>query len=283
MGQKARRKRKQSSKSFSATAPAPIVNIAERRSIRQPLQGGRKQGIFLATLTADGRVNFSMAMSFARAMASTAVMECPWKFSVHVEVAKKPADYARNCIVKRFMEESDDDWLVMIDSDQVVPDDFWKLCTVTDADIIGGLTPVWVGNMDPETAFRVNNYGVDNQGRCYNLPIPADSVDQPYRVPIVGTGCIAIRRRVFAPKPHGLGLSPFYFTYTEERKVQAGEDINFGVDANKAGFVVCVHPGVRFDHMKEIPLWQIERYYNARKKMEQEKRVPTDEQRLSIG
>jgi len=44
-----------------------------------------------------------------------------------------------------------------------------------------------------------------------------------------------------------------------------------------------VHPGVRFDHAKEIPLWQIEQYYNARRQMEIDGKTLTEEQRLSIG
>jgi hypothetical protein len=222
-------------------------------------------------------------MAFARAMASTQVQECPFHFTVHTEPGKRGADYARNSVVKLFMENTDADWLVMIDEDEVVPENLWQLCTVTDADVVSGLTPVWIGNMDAETMLRVNNYGVDGKGQCYNLPTPDDSVKQPYRVPLVGTGCIAIRRRVFAPKPHGLGVSPFYFTRMEDQKVKAGEDINFGVDLNRAGFVICVHPQVRFDHMKEVPLFQIEQYYQARKAMELAGKQTTDEQRLSIG
>ena len=148
---------------------------------------------------------------------------------------------------------------------------------------MSGLTPVWVANMDPETMLRVNNYGLDAQHRCFNLPMPDDKVTQPYRVPIVGTGCIAIRRRVFAPKPKGVGTAPFYFTHAPDRKVQAGEDINFSVECNRAGFVLAVHPQVRFGHMKQLELWQVEQYYQARKTMELSGKQATDEQRLSIG
>jgi hypothetical protein len=231
----------------------------------------------------SGRVNYTIAMMFARAMASGSIRECPFHFTVHVEAGKRGPDYARNCIVKTFLNESDADWLVMIDDDEVVPENFWQLCTVRDADVVSGLTPVWVGNMDPETMLRVNNYGVDDKNRCYNLPTPDESMVQPYRVPIVGTGCIAIRRRVFAPKPHGVGDQPFYFTHLEDRKVRGGEDINFSVECNRAGFTLAVHPAVRFDHMKEIPLWQVENYYRARRAMEMAGRVPSQEQVVSIG
>lgn len=259
------------------------MNIAERRSKRQPLQEGRKTGVFIACPTESGYMNFSIGMAYGRAMASSALRECPFTFTIHSEVGKRPVDYARNCIVRTFLSESDADWLMMIDDDQVVPDNFWQLCTVNDADVVSAITPVWVGNMDPEVMLRVNNYGVDSANRCYNLPIPDDNVRQPYRVPIVGTGCIAIRRRVFAPRPHGVGDTPFYFTHQDDRKVLGGEDINFSVECNRAGFVLAVHPGVWFDHMKEMPLMQISQYFNARHAAQIAGRQSTDAQRLSIG
>ena len=277
------RKRKQRSRVFSAEVPKPVVNIADKRSVRVSLQPDRKPAVFVAVPTVSGRIHFTIGITFGRSMASSMLPECPFRFGVHVEPGKRAVDYARNCIVKTFMEKTDSDWLVMIDEDQMVPENFWKLCTVTDADIVSAVTPVWVGNMDPEASLRVNSYGINDKGECFNLPMPDDKVQQPYRVPVVGTGCIAIRRRVFAPRPHGLGLAPFHFTYADDMKVRAGEDINFGVEANRAGFVVCVHPQVRFDHEKTVPLWQIERYYQARKAMEAAGKQTTDEQRVSVG
>lgn len=278
-----RRRQRPRLRAISDKAPAPIVNIAEARSAREALQAGRKTGVFIAVPTTTGEVNFTIAMLFARAMASNGMPECPFQFTVHAEVGKRGPDYARNCIVRRFMEESDADWLYMIDADQVVPDNFWHLCAVKDADVVSAVTPVWVGNKHAENMLRYNAYDLDDKHRCINLPIPPPEVKQPFKVPIVGTGALAIRRRVFAPKPHGVGLHPFYFTHEEDRKVQAGEDVNFSVEVQKAGFTVAVHPGVRFDHMKSLPLWQVEEYYAARKKLEESGVQPTIEQRLSIG
>jgi len=268
---------------FPATAPNPVINIADYRSRRDALEPNRKVGVFLACPTASGKVNFTIAMQYAKAMAFNGVSECPFHFTIHAEVQKRPVDYARNLIVKQFMHDSDDDWLVMIDEDQILPENWWNLCAVKDADVVGALTPVWVANMDPETMLRVNNYGVNEKQQCFNLPIPDDSVVQPYRVPIVGTGLIAIRRRVFAPKPHGVGDTPFYFTFMDDRKVRGGEDVNFSVECNRAGFTLAVHPGVRSDHMKELPLWQVEAYYRARRDAEKSGREITPSQRISIG
>jgi hypothetical protein len=247
------------------------------------MQPDRKHGVFIAIPSEDGDVNFTAAMMYGRAMASTSVAECPFQFTIHSEVGKRGIDYARNCIVRTFLRDSDADWLVMIDADQIVPDNFWQLCMVRDADVVSALVPVWVANGDPACMLRVNNYGVDAENRCYNLPVPDDSVTQPYRVPILGTGCIAVRRRVFAPRPHGVGDAPFYFTHLDDRKVRGGEDINFSVECQRAGFTLAVHPQVKCDHTKKIPLWQVEQYYRARRALEIAGLQTTDLQRLSIG
>ena len=282
VGRDARIRKQRQRHGMHSVAPQPIVNVREQTVLRDALQPKRKTGVFVAIPTLTGDVNFTIALLFARLMGSNAAPDCPFHFIPHIEPGKRGIDYARNSIVRTFMEQSDADWLYMIDHDQIVPEDFWHLCMVKDADVVSAVCPVWV-NTHAETALRYNAYDLDDKHRCINLPIPPDDLKQPMRVPIVGTGAIAIRRRVFAPKPHGVGLNPFYFTYEDNRKVQAGEDVNFSVEAQRAGFVVAVHPGVRFDHMKSLPLWQIKDYYDARKKMEDAGAQPTLEQRLSIG
>lgn len=279
----AKHRRQKRSRSIGSSAVDPIVNIADRRSKRAALQVGRKDAIFVAVPSLDGFIHSSIGAQFARALSSNAIEECPFRFAIHVENGKRGPEYARNCIVRAFMRDSDADWLLMVDHDQIMPDNFWQLCAVRDADVVSGVTPCWVGNMDPEAMFRVNNYGINDKGQCYNLPVPPDEAMSPYRVPVVGTGCIAIRRRVFAPKPYGLGQIPFRFTRADDGKVNAGEDVNFSVDANRAGFVVCVHPQVRFDHVKQLPMWQAWAWHRALSKLESEGRTVTDEQRISVG
>ena len=276
-------RRQKPSRSIHGTPPAPVVNIAERRSKREALQPGRKTSVFLAVPTLNGFTHFSTAMAFGRAMASTMVPECPFQFGIHVEPGKRPIDYGRNAIVATFLDQTDADWLLMWDDDEGVPDNFWQLCTVSDADVVGGLVPVWVGHMDAEAMLRVNNYGVDAQGRCYNLPAPPESVTQPYLVPVVGTGAIAIRRRVFAPPPAGVGRHPFRFTYDETGRVLAGEDVNFSVACQRVGFRLAVHPQVRFDHVKPLQLSQVKQYHEAAMALVQSGKSTTDTQRLSLG
>ena len=55
------------------------------------------------------------------------------------------------------------------------------------------------------------------------------------------------------------------------------------VECNRAGFVLAVHPGVRFDHTKELALWQVEQYYRTRKAMEIGGKALTDAKRISVG
>src|SRR5262245_48093500 len=141
MGREARIRR-QRPRAISSTAPAPIVNIAEYRSRRDPLTSGRKTGVLVAIPSVSGKVNFTIAMMFARASASSQLPECPFNFTLHMEIGKRGIDYARNCIVRTFLNETDAEWLLMIDDDQMVPENFWQLCTIRDADVVSGLCPV---------------------------------------------------------------------------------------------------------------------------------------------
>ena len=213
--------------------------------------------VFFACPSVDGKVNWSIAHQMGKMMSYNADPQSPLSFATFIMVGQRPIEYARNKIVQTFMNQSDCHWLYMVDADQVMPENFWELMRVP-TDIVSGLTYCWVGNNYLPGRLRVNQYGLDEKSQCFNLT-PPEGANGPYQIPVVGTGCIAIRRRVF----EAIGQKPFKFTYTDEGKVIAGEDVNFSVSAQRAGFRIAVHPGVKFGHMKELDLAQIEDYERA--------------------
>ena len=212
--------------------------------------------ILFAVPTVSGYVHWTIAHQMGKMMAYSADPACPLAFSTMIVAGQRPIEYARNCITKAFLA-SDNHWLFMVDHDQLMPENFWELVKVP-TDIVSGKTFCWVGNNYEAGRLRVNQYGLNEAAQCFNLTPPA-GVDQPYQVPIVGTGCIAIRRRVLEK----LGPKVWKFTYNDESKVIAGEDVNFCMSAQRAGFRIAVHPGVKFGHMKEIDLSQIDEYQRA--------------------
>ena len=231
---------------------------------------------FFAVPTVSGRVNWSIAHQMGRMMAYNADPSCPLAFTTYIMVGQRPVEYARNMIVREFLK-TDCHWLMMVDEDQVMPENFWELLRVP-TDIVSGKTYCWVGNGYLPGRLRVNQYGLDEKSQCFNVT-PPEGVNMPYQVPVVGTGCIAIRRRVLET----LGDKVFKFTYTDESKVIAGEDVNFCVAAQRAGYRVSVHPGVRFGHVKEVDLGQIEEYGNAYHEFKNSGRQHTQADMLSIA
>ena len=247
-----RRHRKQRHRSALRAAPTP--------AFQRPASG--KIPVLLAVPTGDGNINYSIGMALAAAVQASYQPEFPIAFNLHVEAGVRGIEYARNKIVNLFMDQTTCEWLYMIDADQVVPANFWQLCLVENADVVSGLTHTWMAGGPPQAMLRVNQYNVDADNQCYNIQPPPEALaeNRPYFVPIVGTGCIAIRRRVFEK----LGRNRFYFTRYEDGRIRGGEDINFSVDCQRAGFKIAVHPGVRFGHVKPIDVGQIATFYEAR-------------------
>ena len=273
-------------------AKAPVVPIGThgggpRSTLRRNHSNTFKPGIMYTALTVDGNVNWSIAQSMAWAQGVNGKEGFPFEFGTKLQVGTRPVEYARNLLTEDFYNKAPEnfEWLLMVDQDQVVPQDFWRLCLVGDADVVSGLTYTWMGRNDPACHLRVNQYGLNEKSQCYNLDVPPDVISKgtPYRIPIAGTGCIAIRRRVFAPPPHGLGVSPWRFTYEERGKTKAGEDINFSVDASQAGFVFTVMPSVKFGHVKELDIAQVKTWYDARHAADNAGIAQTPDKMVSIG
>ena len=218
---------------------------------------GQKVGVMFAVPSEDGRVHASIAFHIGRMMYNRDRPECPFRFDTHVVPGVRPIQFARNLIVDTFLA-SDAQWLIMVDDDQVVPENFWQLMTVSDADVVSGKTYCWVGNKYTAGRLRLNQYSLIKREEvefpeCYNVWEPAEAKGQPYRVPIVGTGCIAIRRHVL----EALGPNCFQFSYKKNGSIMGGEDINFSQMCNQSGFVIAVHPGVRFGHVKSLDLAEV--------------------------
>lgn len=246
----------------------------------------KKIGVYVAIPSISGTVDCSIPVQFQRMGQNSLDERCPFYFMTQVIRGQRPIEYVRNRISEHFIHETQAEWLVMIDEDQVIPDNWWQILTVADADIVSGTTYVWMGNDYKEGRLRVNQYSlkVSNQGQpnekaeCYNIE-PPDTNGQPYEALIVGTGCIAIRRRVF----NKLGCAPWHFTRYWDGRYRGAEDINFCISARKAGFKIAVHPGVVFGHIKQLDLHQVSEYVAARLLMEKEGRKHRVDDMLSLG
>lgn len=206
-------------------------------------------GVMIAVPSLTGFVRWSIANMAATAATYNHDPQCPWWFQMFWVNGARPFEYARNKIVRYFMENTTAEWCYMIDDDQEVPDNWFHLLRISDADVVSGTTTCWAGVENSAVRMRVNQYTLDPQGRCTNITPPATN-GSPYQVPVVGTGCMAVRRRVFEK----LGMHPFKMTQCEDGSIMAGEDVYFCNEVNKAGFRISVHPQVKFGHLKTVDL-----------------------------
>lgn len=269
-----------------------IENKPQLKAVMKTFKPEDKTRVLVAVLSLDGNVNWTIAHEFGRMMANSPDPRCPYNFSTHVKTGVRPVEYARNLVTELFMHEGEWEILLMIDHDQLMPQNWHGLFTVGGADIVSGLTYCWVGNQFAAGRLRVNQYGVDDKMECFNIQPPPTN-GKPYEAPIVGTGCIAIRRNVF--EKLGCGREdcdqhndakrpdPWYFTQKPLGRYRGSEDINFCVDARRNGFKIAVHPGVVFGHMKSVELSQIAEMIGAQSKMKAEGKTPTIEQMKSLG
>ena len=251
-----------------------------------------KVKVLVAILSLDGNVHWTIAHQFGRMIGNSVNPTCPFQFITHVRAGTRPVEYTRNQITDLFMHETDAQILYMIDNDQVMPDNWWELLGVGGADIVSATTYCWVGTDYVPGRLRVNQYAIDEKAECFNIAPPATK-GQPYQVNIVGTGCIAIRRYVFEKlgcarencKEHKKvdERPPWYFTEHWDGRHRGSEDINFCVNAHKAGFKIAVHPGVVFGHVKPIDLAQVDQTMRGVLKMKEDGKQHSIEDMKSLG
>ncbi len=236
-----------------------------------------KIGVLIAVPSLSGDIRWTIGNMFAQAQQLNQHEEHPYSYSHMVLSGCYPTDFARNNIVEFFLKSPQFSWLYMVDADQEVPENWPALLFVNDAHVVSGKTACWVPNGYKEGRLRPNQYSLDEFARCFNITEP-NTNGMPYRVPIVGTGCLAIRKEVFAKIPS----PPFRFVYDQTGRIRAGEDINFSVACQRAGFVVAVHPAVKFGHVKKVDLAQLDEYAEARHEFLQSGREHTPAAMLSV-
>lgn len=162
----------------------------------------------------------------------------------------QPVDANRNKMVKNFLEDEDNDWLLMIDNDVVPPKDIIKMvehgkpvvsATVT---IKKGAVPQPIILKEHGDQYRQVNVAEYLENESDGL-IPVDGV---------GTGCLLIRRDVLE------NMSPpwFKFLYNDEDgSLQLGEDFYFSRRLAQEDVPMFVSTDHVCSHFKKTDLTEI--------------------------
>jgi len=165
---------------------------------------------------------------------------------------------SRNVVVKTFLETTDANWLLMIDSDERLSLDTWRKL-VSSADdiqrpIISGL--VFAAFFDGQdelrpvpTIYRMNmETGLQ--------PIDDYPLDKLFEVDAVGTGCILIHRNVLLDMQKNAtsnqGKDWAWFVEGAIDGTYFGEDLLFSKRLKSMGYKIFAHTGAILPHHKQF-------------------------------
>lgn len=157
-------------------------------------------------------------------------LDCPPGEKLALDMnAQQPVDACRNALVKRFLQGSNIEWLLMVDDD-IVP---WP--TLLDMrhlglPIVSALTYIRKGGLPISCAARKRKGNWVEMGGIF------ENQDKPVEVVGVGTGALMIHRSVLEK------INPpwFKFTYKDNGTKAQGEDFYFSKKARKAGYKLFV-------------------------------------------
>ena len=172
---------------------------------------------------------------------------------------------SRNVVVKTFLETTDADWLLMIDSDERLSLDAWhKLIDVAhdkDRPIVSGLV---------FAAFFDNNDSLRPVPTIYRMDpekgleaIDAYPLDEIIEVDAVGTGCLLIHRSVLLEMQKqatpNQGQNWAWFVEGAIDGTYFGEDLLFSKRLKSMGYTIHAHTGAILPHHKQF--WLDERHH----------------------
>jgi len=157
----------------------------------------------------------------------------------------KPIAYNRNKIVQRFLSRKDMDYLMMIDSDIVPPENILNLVDYQ-KDIITPVLFAYQGDKVLPLAVRLRK----EDG--FYTPIDPQETTGLQEVDGNGTGCMIIKRNVLEKI-----RSPFLNRYDADGMKKLGLDFAFCRDAKAKGFSVWCHFDYICDHYTVVNLKDI--------------------------
>lgn len=165
---------------------------------------------------------------------------------------------SRNVAVKFFLEETKDDWMLIVDSDEYIPQrSFKKLIDAADSwktPIVSGLVfavlEPFNEKIHPEPCIFIRKQEILSPYYDYKL-------DSLIEVDAAGTGCLLIHRRVLEKMREdyqdetGADWAWFQDGPAGEN-LWVGEDISFCKKVVDSGFKIHAHTGAILPHHKGI-------------------------------
>lgn len=171
---------------------------------------------------------------------------------------------SRNLIVRHFLDNTEDDWLFMIDGDEFLTlSAFDKLARAADSTKVPIISGLCFGNKSPvdiEPSPCIFVYNSDNVFvPYYNYP-----EDRVVEIAAAGAGCLLVHRSVLeAVRKQEEETSGKDWAWFQDgpagHNTWLSEDIMFSLRVASAGFRMHAHTGAVFPHHKE--LWLTDKHY----------------------
>jgi len=172
---------------------------------------------------------------------------------------------SRNVVVKTFLEQTDAEWLLMIDSDERLSLEAWHklLDAANDKDrpIVSGL--VFAAFFDGEDSLRPvpTIYRMDPEKGLE--AIDGYPIDELIEVDATGTGCLLIHRSVLLDMQKqatsNQGKDWAWFVEGAIDGTYFGEDLLFSKRLKSMGYKIFAHTGAILPHHKQF--WLDERHH----------------------
>lgn len=172
----------------------------------------------------------------------------------------------RNRMVRQFLDETKSDWLLMIDSDELLTvSNFDRLCTVAHdklRPVVSGLVfAAFGGPFDPHPMPVPTIYQDGPEGF---IPLNLYPKDTVFQIDAVGTGCLMVHRSVLeairAAADENQGPDWAWFWDGPIKGNWIGEDMLFSRRIRSLGFPIFVDTGVILPHQKNI--WLTEQHHD---------------------
>lgn len=177
------------------------------------------------------------------------IAECVGNSALRLWADPDRTDNARNHFVAKFIEmaTSDNDVLIMLDADQVHPADTLFRLVAWNVDVVGAL--YFKRRAPYEPVFYNREDGVLKPPTHWKFGLLPCAV--------VGTGAIAIRRRVFDKlKTAGFEFPWFRYVYADRSTAFDSEDMYFGKCCEQAGIQHHVDTSFVSEHLMTVKVNQ---------------------------
>jgi len=160
----------------------------------------------------------------------------------------QPVDANRNKMVKDFLQNENNEWMLMVDNDVVPPGDILKMVDTGEKVVSATVTVKKEGVPHPVIVKQRE----DGKFRRMGMEEYREEISDEGLVEVdgVGTGCLLVHRSVFEE------MSPpwFKFVYNEDGTLKLGEDFYFGQRLRQMDIPMYVNSNYVCSHYRKTDL-----------------------------